>query len=73
MTIYYQCLLRLDTQYMTTWIEERGAKESAYVELLGDGGKQLWQVMIVYRPGIDDTTLITNQKLNRGSLASIKQ
>jgi hypothetical protein len=71
--MYYQCLLRRESQYMTSWIEERGAMEGALVELLGDGGKQFWEVRIVYRPGIDDKVLTSNQKLNRGSLASIKQ
>lgn len=70
--MYYQCLLSLDDQFMTTWIEERGAKEGAEVELLGDGGKQFWKVKTVYRPGIESDTLTSNQKLNRGSLSSIK-
>ena len=46
--IVYQCLLRQGDTRSIAWIEERGAKVGACVEIKGEDG--LWDVAEVYEP-----------------------
>jgi hypothetical protein len=75
---YFQCRLRLsdlsrlphDQGKMTEqvlWIEERGAKVGACIELVGDG---YWNVIEVYGQ-MDGVALREKQQRDRGSLPSI--
>lgn len=70
---YQQCRLRKDHTETTGWIEERGAKEGATVEILkpeemaGD-----WEVVKVYDTMLGETMLKEHQKLNRKSFKSIE-
>ena len=71
----FQCRLSRQTTNgmleQVAWINERGAKVGAVVELKDTG--EYWQVMEVYPGGIEDLDLREHQRLNRGSLLSIKK
>lgn len=66
---FYQCNLSRGTERMTCWIAERGAKETAKVEIIGAG---FWNVDKVYVPGVEASELHEKQKRNRDCLSSIK-
>lgn len=71
MKTYHQCRLRRGTTETTAWIEARGAKEGADIELLPD--HETWRVTNVYGDGIPENLLKTHQQLNRGSLPSVER
>jgi hypothetical protein len=65
----YQCRLRCLTGETVGWIEERGAKVGNVVELKTDG--QLWDVVEVFQPGMEEEALRQKQRNDRGALPSI--
>jgi hypothetical protein len=68
---YFQCRLRRGDSHTTGWIEARGAKVGATVELLPS--REMWEVAQVYAHGLPEDVLKEQQKLNRGSLPSVKR
>lgn len=71
MKLYSQCTLRRGTQETTAWIETRGAKKGATVELLPD--KELWEVVQPYGYVMPEHLLKEHQRMHRGSLPSVKR
>lgn len=69
-TQYYQCHLRRGNSETTGWIEARGAKVGAKVELLPS--KELWDVVAVSTRSMPEHLLKEHQKLNRNSLPSVE-
>jgi hypothetical protein len=67
---YFQCLLRQGNSETTGWIEARGAKVGATVELLPS--HEMWEVAEVFKHGLPEDILKEQQKLNRNSLPSVK-
>jgi hypothetical protein len=67
---YFQCKLQRENSQTTGWIEARGAKIGATVELLPSGEK--WTVREVYKHGLPEDVLKENQRLNRRSLPSVE-
>lgn len=68
--LYFQCALAKGRARTTGWIEQRGAKVGARVELKGSTG--LWTVLAVHKPGRNGSWLRDKQVKDRGSLKSIK-
>ena len=69
---YYQCLLRQGDTEVTAWIESRGAKVGAFVEVRELDG--LWEVVKAHKAiSLSEEALKKNQKLNRGSLPSVER
>ena len=73
---YFQCRLEREESPGTVtvtvgWIEARGAKVGAEVELLPS--KQLWKVAKVFDHAVPEDTLKKHQRLNRGSLPSVEK
>lgn len=67
---YYQCRLQRGRSVATGWIEARGAKEGATVELLPS--RENWRVVVVYRHGLPEDVLREHQMMNRRSLPSVE-
>lgn len=67
---YFQCRLQRGESVTTGWIEARGAKVGATVELLPS--RELWEVAEVFTHGLPEDVLRENQKLNRRSLPSVE-
>ena len=67
---YFQCRLKRGVSETTGWIEARGAKVGATVELLPS--HELWDVVEVFRHGLPEDVLKEQQRLSRGSLPSVK-
>lgn len=67
---YYQCRLQRGAEEKTGWIEARGAKLGATVELLPSG--EVWTVAQVYDHGLPADVLKETQRLNRKSLPSVQ-
>lgn len=67
---YFQCLLRQGGLRTVGWIEERGAKRGAKVEIKGD--PEMWTVVDVYPPPRGIRWIRDKQRMDRGSLGSIK-
>ncbi|MEQ1489413.1 MAG: hypothetical protein ABL932_02580 [Terricaulis sp.] len=67
----YQCRFRRGAERTVAWIEARGAKVGAWVDLetLDDGG--LWEVEAVFNTPLEDHALKAMQRLNRNSLSSL--
>ena len=68
---YYQCRLQSGDSETVGWIEAKGAKPGALVELLPEG--KFWSVVEVYDHGLPEDVLKENQRLNRNSLPSVKK
>lgn len=69
-----QCRLTNQDSEMIAWIDQRGAKIGASVELKGfEEDRKFWKVEEVYDPAIDSETLAEKQRMNRNSLSSIKE
>jgi hypothetical protein len=68
--LHYQCLLRQGDIRVVAWIEGRGAKPSARVELEGEDG--LWEVGDVHRPGRTLGWLQENARRARKGLPSTR-
>ncbi len=64
----FQCLLRQGDTRTVAWIEERGARLGARVELKDEEG--LWQVVEVYQPPRTATWLQENASRVRKGLPS---
>lgn len=67
---YYQCELSQDTGRMTSWIESRGAKSGATIEIFGAGN---WVVDKVHPFALEASELHDKQKRDRNCLPSINQ
>jgi hypothetical protein len=68
---YYQCLMRMGTLETTGWIEARGARKGAQVELLPS--RELWEVVKVFKENVlPEESLRETQRLNRRSLPSVE-
>lgn len=63
-----QCELSRGTERVVLWIDERGAKPGATVELIGEGE---WKVEKAYAFDLPADVLREKQRLDRGSLPSI--
>jgi hypothetical protein len=68
---YYQCTLRRGDEKTIGWIEERGAKQGAMVELKEHPGGR-WLVETVWGFGLDDKALREKQARDRHALSSIE-
>jgi hypothetical protein len=67
---FIQCKLKQGTANQQAWIEERGAKQGASVEVPELGG--FWEVIHVFGEVVlTKDKLREQQKLNRNSLPSI--
>ncbi len=66
----FQCLLRQEDARIVAWIEERGARLRARVELEGEPG--FWEVLAVYRPARTATWLNQNAKRVHKGLPSLR-
>lgn len=67
---YRMCGLAQENQRTTGWIEERGAKLGARVEIEELGG--LWEVTSVGSAVMSNTELREKQRADRNSCASIR-
>jgi hypothetical protein len=67
---YFQCRLRHGVSETVGWIEARGAKVGAMVELLPS--RDMWEVAEVFKHGLPEHILKENQRLNRNSLPSVQ-
>lgn len=70
--IYYQCRLIRDGIEQVAWIESKGARLNARVEIIEGEDKSYWTVTNVYEPPIKESVLREKQKMDRASLPSIK-
>lgn len=68
--LWFQCRFRKGPAETVAWIEERGARVGALVELKTADGEQ-WEVVEVYSPGLDGATLRAKQANDRNALPSI--
>lgn len=68
---YFQCRLRRGDSETTGWIEARGARVGATIELLPS--REDWVVAEVFGHSLPEDILKEQQKLNRGSLPSVKR
>lgn len=69
--LYYQCRFRRGTERTVAWIEARGAKIGAQVELTTLDENGPWVVEDVSRAPLEEDALKDLQRLNRKSLSSI--
>lgn len=67
---YFQCRLQRGISTTTRWIEARGAKVGATVEVLPSG--EVWFVTEVYKHGLPEDMLKEHQRMNRHSLPSVE-
>ena len=70
MATYYQCRFRRGDPETIAWIEERGAKVGASVELKTAYGER-WNVIEMFVPGLDEAKLREKQQHDRNALPSI--
>lgn len=72
MTQVYQCRLSdpAGTKTVVAWIEERGAKAGALVEMKDLDGA-MFRVDEVYKPGMDARTLRDKQQTDRNCFGSL--
>ena len=70
MKTFRQCRLAQNNFYTIGWIEDRGAKVGAFVEVDELGG--LWEVIDVSSHSMTQNDLREKQRVDRGSLKSIK-
>ena len=68
---YQQCGLRRDHTETIAWIEQRGARLGAQVELLPS--RELWKVVAVFGHTMPEDALKEHQRLHRGSLPSVER
>lgn len=67
---FFQCRLRREASEQTAWIEARGARVGAKVELLPS--QEVWEVAEVFDHGLSSDHLKELQHLNRHSLPSVE-
>jgi hypothetical protein len=60
---FYQCELQQGSVTTIGWIEARGAKLGARVDVPEHGG--LWRVVAVYRPALDAAWLQEKRRIDR--------
>jgi hypothetical protein len=70
MANFKQCKFRRGDAYTVAWIEERGAKVGANVELKTADG-EFWEVVEVYDYAMDEAALRQKQANDRQALPSI--
>jgi hypothetical protein len=70
---FYQCRFRRGSERTVAWIEARGAKVGAWVELETLDNEGPWEVEAVFDAPLEDRSLKDLQRLNRKSLSSIMQ
>ena len=68
--MFYQCRLSRGDAHTVGWLEERGAKVGAFVQLLSADG-EFWHVDEVYKPGLSAEALRQKQTNDRNSLPSL--
>ena len=66
---YFQCRLQQENTTIVGWIEERGAKLGARVEIPELGG--LWRVMTCCPQPVDGSWLREKQRLDRKGMPDI--
>jgi hypothetical protein len=66
---YFQCDFQKDNAHITAWIEARGAKVGASVEL--KELNEFWTVKRVYTPSIEYDDLKAKQERDRNCLPSL--
>jgi hypothetical protein len=72
--LWYQCRLRQGAAETVGWIEARGAKPGASVELKTEQFDEgTWLVVEVYQPGMDAVALREKQAIDRKGLPSIER
>ncbi len=73
--MYMQCRMEQQREHgiaeLVGWIEERGAKVGARIELKGEEG--LWVVVTAGGPAVEIQKLREKQAADRASLPSIKE
>lgn len=69
-TQVFQCRLRRGVSEQVAWIPARAAKVGLSVELLPS--KEFWDVVEVFKHGLEQADLKEHQRLNRNSLPSVK-
>lgn len=73
-TLWYQCRLRQGATETIGWIEARGARKGARVELKTDQFDDgLWLVVDVFPPGMDAEDLREKQAADRKGLPSLER
>ena len=70
MKTYFQCKLLQGSCETIGWIEQRGAKVGAFVEL-PDEGPGLWKVLMVYPFALTEKMLKQKQANDRNALPSL--
>lgn len=72
--LWYQCRMRQGATETIGWIESRGARKSANVELKTDQFDEgMWLVLDVFKPGLDAETLREKQAIDRKGFPSIER
>ena len=66
---FYQCKLQRDGLVTVGWIEARGARPGARVELVEHGG--LWRVAEVYQPPLEAEWLREKQRIDRRGMPTL--
>jgi hypothetical protein len=69
--LWYQCRLRQGATETIGWIEARGARVGASVELKTDEYTGEWLVLEVFSPGMDGEALREKQTIDRKGLPSL--
>jgi len=69
--LYYQCDLSQCSARTTGYIEDRGAKLGAHVEIKEPGFDGLWLVEQVADRGVDASVLREKQRMDRNAFGSI--
>ena len=70
--LWYQCRLRQGATETIAWIETRGAREGARVEITTEAfGAGLWDVIDVFQPGLEEKTLRQKQAMDRKGMPDI--
>lgn len=69
--LFYQCRFRRGSERTVAWIEARGAKAGAHVELKSLDDLGPWIVEAVFGAPLAAEALECLQRLNRKSLSSI--
>jgi hypothetical protein len=72
MTTYYQCELSQGTGRTRGYIEDRGAKVGAMVEIKDNGFNGIWRVDAVSETGISEEKMRADQQMNRNAFGSIE-
>lgn len=72
--LWYQCRMRQGATETVGWIEARGTRKGAHVELKTDNFDDgAWLVVDVFPPGMDAEALREKQGFDRKGLPSIER